>query len=430
MIYTVKSGDTLSSVSKKLKTTPARLIADNGIVSPDTLSVGEDLVVRYPSVTYTVKDGDTLSKIADEYGIGINEIYRNNPALGGLPDIYPGQTLVISFTTSPSLGKIMSNGYAYPYIDVETLRKTLPYLTYISIFAYGIKDDGELVFPDGDEKIIGIAKEYGTVPLMMLTSIGPDRLFSDRLISKILSDGALAEKIAEKASSVMNEKGYGGIDVDFEYIEGSLSGAYADFLKTLKSKIGDGKVLFASLAPKESGDMKGLLYEGHDYRSVGAVADKMLVMTYEWGYTYGPPMAVSPLNKVRQVMTYAASEIPPSKLFMGVPNYGYDWTLPFIKGESVAKSLSNDEALALAKRMHAEIKYDYTAASPYFEYYTGGRENPVKHVVWFENAKSVDEASRLAFELGISGISVWNIMKYCQRTWSVFDSLFSIVKLG
>ena len=34
-------------------------------------------------------------------------------------------------------------------------------------------------------------------------------------------------------------------------------------------------------------------------------------MTFEWGYTYGPPMAVAPLPQVRAVLDYAVSVIEP-----------------------------------------------------------------------------------------------------------------------
>ncbi len=52
-------------------------------------------------------------------------------------------------------------------------------------------------------------------------------------------------------------------------------------------------------------------------------------MTYEWGYKYGPNMAVAPLNMVRRVLDYAVTEIIPEKIMLGIPNYGYDWPLPF-----------------------------------------------------------------------------------------------------
>ena len=60
---------------------------------------------------------------------------------------------------------------------------------------------------------------------------------------------------------------------------------------------------------------------------MGKSANSALFMTYEWGYTYGPPMAVSPINKVKEVLDYAVTQIPNEKIDMGIPNYGYDWTL-------------------------------------------------------------------------------------------------------
>lgn len=56
--------------------------------------------------------------------------------------------------------------------------------------------------------------------------------------------------------------------------------------------------------------------------------DFVVIMTYEWGYSAGPPMAVSPIGPVRQVLEYAKTEIPANKIMMGQNLYGYDWTRP------------------------------------------------------------------------------------------------------
>ena len=73
--------------------------------------------------------------------------------------------------------------------------------------------------------------------------------------------------------------------------------------------------------------------------AIGGIADSVLLMTYEWGYTYGPPMAVAPINHVRRVAEYGASVIDPEKIQMGIPNYGYDWPLPFVQGQTRAVHL-------------------------------------------------------------------------------------------
>lgn len=137
-------------------------------------------------------------------------------------------------------------------------------------------------------------------------------------------------------------------------------------------------------------------------------------------------MAVAPINKVRAVLDYAVTEIPRDKIFMGIPNYGYDWTLPFVKGESKARSLGNVEAVELAARYGAEILFDFSAQSPYFNYTDEeGRE----HVVWFEDARSIDAKLRLIAEYGLTGAAWWNIMKFFPQNWLVASSLYDIRKV-
>lgn len=428
-IYTVKSGDSVYSIARDLGVPPSRIITDNFLTDPGALTVGQDLVVLYPLRTHTVRGGESLYSIAEDFGVSVLDLYRNNPNLDGAPNVFPGQVLNISYDT-PLLGEISTNGYVYPYIDRTILRRTLPYLTYLSIFTYGITDDGELIEPEGgDGELIAIAKEYGTTPLMMLTSLGADGKFSNRLAERVLSDDAFAERVANSAAQTVKEKGYGGVDVDFEYVPASVREAYGSFIAKLQSTLGDLPV-FVSLAPKTSTDQRGLLYEGHDYSLLGSLADYLLLMTYEWGYTYGPPLAVTPIDKVRRVLDYAVTAIPREKIFLGIPNYGYDWSLPYVRGESRARSLSNEDAVALARSRGARIMFDETAQSPYFNYYDRPAtfSDAVEHEVWFENARGIDSSLRLVSEYGLHGAGVWNVMKYFPQLWAVLNSLYRIRK--
>lgn len=430
-IYTVKSGDSLYSIAREYGVPPSRIIRDNFLTDPGRLTVGQDLVILYPTQTHTVRGGETLYSIADEYGVTIGDLYRNNPFLDGSPTVFPGQELNITYE-EPPLGEISMNGYAYPFIDRTVLRRTLPYLTYLSIFTYGITDDGELIEPvGGDEELISVAREYGTVPLMMLTSLNSEGKFSNALAARILGSEELSETVAENAARVMRERGYGGIDVDFEYVPAEYAAAYGAFIERLQRAVGDGTPVFVSLAPKYSAEQPGLLYEGHNYGLLGQLADYVLLMTYEWGYTYGPPMAVSPIGEVRRVIEYALSEIPSGKIQLGIPNYGYDWALPYVRGESRARSLSNTDAVALAGDRMAEIRFDERSASPTFNYFDRPEtySDAVEHEVWFENARSSEAMLRLISEYSLNGGSVWNIMKYFPSLWLVLNSLYKIRKL-
>ncbi len=431
IIHTVAPGDSVFSIARQYGVPVTRIITDNMLTTPGRLVVGQDLVILFPTVTHTVLGGETLQRIAERYSTDLVTLYRNNPQLDGKPQIFPGQVLNIAYE-APPLGEITTNGYAYPFIDRDVLRRTMPYLTYLSVFSYGIRPDGTLFPPvGGDEELIAIAREYGTVPLLVLTSLTENGTFSSGLARDVIADAALSERVIDDIARILPEKGYGGVDVDFEYVPGENAGDYADFVRRINDRLGEEYVVFVSLAPKYRANQGGLLYGGHDYGGLGAAADKTLLMTYEWGYTYGPPLAVSPINEVRRVLDYAVTEIPRAKLLLGVPNYGYDWALPYVKGETKAESLGNAAAVERALEKGAQIQYDSTAQAPFFTYFDRPEtfSDAVEHIVWFENARSVDAMIRLVREYGMDGMGVWNIMRYFPALWLVTNSLYQIRKL-
>ena len=179
-----------------------------------------------------------------------------------------------------------------------------------------------------------------------------------------------------------------------------------------------------ALAPKTSAGQAGLLYEGKDYRALGEAADHVLLMTYEWGYTYGPPMAVAPVNQVRRVVEYALTEIPAEKVDLGIPNYGYDWPLPFERGVTKATTVGNVEAVRIAVEQGAEIMFDSLAESPYFTYTANG----TAHEVWFEDVRSLQAKFRLIREYNLHGCGYWQIMKWFRANWLLLHNQFYILK--
>ncbi|MBQ3859011.1 MAG: LysM peptidoglycan-binding domain-containing protein [Clostridia bacterium] len=426
-IHTVERGETVYSVARLYGTTPTRIIADNLLSDPSRLAVGQDLLILEPDVVHTVVGGDTLTSVAARYGVSLNQLWRNNPILGGADFIYPGQELNISFP-APALGPLFAGGYVYPDVDRALLRQVLPYLGELSVFSFGIRDDGGLIEPEGGEDLISLARSYGVSPVLVLTSLSERGTFSPELVSRLLSDPGLSARLIGELSEAVLEQGWGGVDMDFEYIPAEYAEAYADFIRRAKEGLPEGTEVSVSLAPKTSASQEGLLYRGHDYGLLADAADRALLMTYEWGYTYGPPMAVAPLNEVRRVAEYAVTEADPQKYSLGFPNYGYDWALPFIQGESKARSLGNEEAVRLAKEKRAGIRFDERAASPFFTYFDRPETyaDAVEHVVWFENARSVEAKARLIADFGFSGIGVWNLMRPFPALWTVLNQLFSL----
>lgn len=422
LIHVVQPGESVYAIALRYGVPMSQIVEDNGIANSAQLAVGQALVIQFPSRVHTVQSGETLTSIARQNGVSLRQLYRDNPILGGGPEVYPGQTLVLAYEGEKE-GTLSVNGYAYPYIDKDLLQSTVPYLTYLTPFTYGFTPQGELVDLD-DQVLIAQAHAGGAGALMHLSTLTEEGGFSNDLAHVALNDMAVQRTLIENVVRVMTAKGYQGLDVDFEYVFPEDAGPYAAFIRNLAARLNPlGWPVITALAPKTSANQPGLLYEGHNYAAIGAAANQVLLMTYEWGYTYGPPMAVAPLPNVRRVVEYALTEIPAEKIWLGVPTYGYDWPLPFVQGETKAQSISPQTAVYRARKYGAAIQYDETSQAPWFVYTD---EYGRSHEVWFEDARSIRAKLALIPEYGLRGVGYWNLMRQFPQNWRVLNALYQI----
>ncbi len=420
-IHVVQPGETLYSIAVQYSVPMSRLLDDNQLPDPTRLVVGQTIVVQYPLRTYVVRPGDTLTSIANANGLSVRQLLRNNPVLRGESRILPGQELVLEYQQEKE-GTLSVNGYAYPYVDKGLLQRTLPYLTNLTPFTYGFDAEGSLVLLD-DQAMLAAARQMGVAPLLHLSTLTEEGGFSNELAHIALTDGQVQNTLISNLLQVLRSKNYRGLDVDFEFVYPEDAEAYAQFVARLRGLLSPmGLPVIVALAPKVFAEQPGLLYEGHNYRLLSQAADQVLLMTYEWGYTYGPPMAVAPIRNVRQVVEYALTEMPPEKIWLGIPNYGYDWQLPYQQGRR-ATSISNQYAVTLAARHYAAIRYDEQAQSPWFRYVDSqGQE----HEVWFEDARSIRAKLALIPEYGLYGAGYWNLMRPFPQNWLVLNALYNI----
>ena len=415
-IHVVQPGDTLYRIAQQYGVPMSRLLLDNRPPDPNRLAVGQSLVVQYPRETLILRPEETLAQAAQRGGISLRQLLRNNPQLEGGENALPGQELVLSFQQEKE-GTLSVGGYAYPEIDPALLRQTLPFLTTMAPFTYGITPQGGLV-PLDDQALIDAAKSMRVRPILHLSTLTQEGTFSNELAHTVLTDGAVQNRLAASLLETIQQKGYRGLDVDFEFVYPEDASAYAAFIARMRESLSPlGLPVFVALVPKTSANQRGDLYEGHDYRMLGEAADFVFLMTYEWGYTYGPPMAVAPLDKVLQVVEYALTRIPAKKLVMGIPNYGYDWQLPYERGVTRARTVGNVEAADIAAENGAVIEYASVAQSPWFTY----RKNGMEHVVWFEDVRSIEAKWNLIEEYGLLGGWYWNLMRPFRANWMMLQ---------
>lgn len=419
-IHVVKSGETIYSIAQLYDVSTDRIVYDNELAAQQNLVPGQALLILMPSRVHIVREGQTVEQIAEEYSITVKNLYQNNPFLLNQTYLLEGQSLVISYEGEPLMqGRI--SGYAYPFIEPYILREVLLYIDEILIFSYGFTAEGELIPPQIDETwVIQEAWNQQVEPILVLTPFAETGTFNSGLIQILSENETVQDNLIENLLETVREKGYVGVDVDFEYIRPEDRVGYADFVNRLRETMNEnGYRVSVALAPKTSSYQKGLLYEAMDYHLLGQSANTVFLMTYEWGYTYGPPLPVAPLPNVRQVLEYALTEIPKEKIVLGIPNYGYSWPLPYERGVTKARLIGNVEANVIAAERGVEIQYDERYQSPFFYYEIGGR----RYEVWFEDVRSIYAKLQLAAEKDIRGVGYWNLMRPFRANWLLVNQM-------
>ncbi|MHB8127958.1 MAG: LysM peptidoglycan-binding domain-containing protein [Mobilitalea sp.] len=427
VIHVVQPGEKIVSIAETYGVSVTDLYLQNGLINPNSLVVGQAIVIVYPKQTYTVLDGDSLVSIAEAHRVTIMQLLRNNPYLFDREFIYPGETIIISYNNDQ--GQISTNGYAYPFIKTETLKKTLPFLTYLSIFNYRVTDEAEIIGVD-DTEIIQIAKQYGIAPIMLLSTMTYQGVGDIEVVLSILNSQELVDHLIDNILNILRIKGYYGVNTTMQFLTEEHRQVYENYVTNLTTRLNnEGYLVFVTLTPWSLIDSNDFAFEKIDYTTIGKEANVITLLTYNWGSSFGPPAATTPVYRRRTFFDYVVTMIPPEKILSGISVIGYDWQLPYEVGVSKASSLNYDSAIILASQYGAIIQFDDISQAPYFEYTAIVSGVPIQHIVWFTDARSVDALVKLILEYGFMGANIWNIMQFFPQLWLVINSQYEIVKV-
>ncbi|SET13595.1 spore germination protein [Salinibacillus kushneri] len=424
IIYVVKTGESLFDIAQRFQVSTDELIALNELDQPSRLIVGQALVI--PVNQYTVQPGESLYVIGQKFNVPYQQLAEANQI--SLNDtLQIGQTLTIP---QPEKVSKQFNGYVEPtggevsQTLEQSARSKAQYLTYLAPFSYQVNRDGSLVPPPLNQ-FPQIAANNNVLLMMIITNI-EDGSFSDELGRIIVTDENFQDQFLTNIIETANQVGFGDIHFDFEFLPPEVREDYNNFLRKAKQRFSEaGLMLSTALAPKTSAEQEGAWYTAHDYAAHGEIVDFVVLMTYEWGYSGGPPMAVSPIGPVRDVVNYALSVMPSEKIFLGQNLYGYDWTLPYEPGGEIAEALSPQAAMQRARENNTEIQFDQEAQAPFYYYFD---QDGNQHEVWFEDARSIQAKFDLVKELNLRGISYWKLGLAFPQNWVLLDNQFNVVK--
>lgn len=426
-IHVVKRNETLTTIARTYHSTVQDIVEANDLPNPNNLVIGQALVIPIIGHFHFVQSGESLYTIARRYGTTAQELARVNRIPINQP-LYVGLRLYI-----PQGRKRNAEFNAYveprgttvaPALE-NAAREAAPYLTYLAPFSFQAKRDGSLKEPLLNQ-FPAIARANRNVLMMVINNQENDQ-FSDELGRILLNDMTIQDRFLNNIVATAKKYGFRDIHFDFEFLRPADREAYNRFLRKASERFHrEGWLMSTALAPKTSATQKGLWYEAHDYKAHGQISDFVVIMTYEWGYSGGPPMAVSPIDQVRKVLDYAVSEMPSNKILMGQNLYGYDWTLPFVQG-TIAKAVSPQQAIQLAAQHNVPIEYDTKAQAPFFRYRAADGK---QHEVWFEDARSIQAKFDLIKEMNLRGMSYWKLGLAFPQNWLLIVDNFNVTKRG
>lgn len=422
IIHVVEQGETVDSIARLYGISVERLILENGIRASDNLVVGETLVILIPEIIYTIRDGDTLESIATAHNITIFELLRNNPYLSDRRFIYPGEDIVIKYVGEKT-GTITINGYAYPFISMNVLRKTLPFLTYLSIYAYFFDIRGELININ-DEEIIKTAKDYAVAPIMILRSLADNPLEEIDMIHYLLTNTVVQDRLISNLISLLDRKGYYGVNFTAHYIEPQDRPLYTEFIRKLSTRLRtEGFRVFVTLSYNVFEVSVNVDYEDLHLELLENYVDGITMISYEWGITNVSPSVLA-YDTVSNLLKTITSRISPEELNFGISTIDYVWRLPYIEGVTMRQAITYDSAIELARENNARIHYDEVTKASYFQYFSD-----FEYIVRFRDARGIDATLVLVSQYGINGIGVWNIMYFFDQMWLVINSQYVIEKV-
>lgn len=426
IIHVVQPGETLQSIASNYETSEAKLIQDNGLISPYILVVGQSIIITYPTQTHTVIEGDTLLDIANSYNVSILQLLQNNPYLSDREFIYPGDIIVINYNKK---GKIITYGNTTPIININTLRATLPYLTYLSILNYTATSEGAFITYYDDSELINITKEYGTIPLMLLTTLTLQGVANILTTFDLLLSEDFQNRQLDNILEILRTKGYSGVNISFQSITITNYPLYEAYYATIARRLQEeGYLVVVTINPDISSINSEVVFDRIDYTTMNQSANNLIFMSYEWAININPPSPISSIYNLDVFFNYMKQFIRSDNVIAGMATIGYDWELPFISGLSNIYSLTLENAVNLARNVGATIQFDEISQTPYFQYFINTNGKQIAHIVWFIDARSINSLLELISKYNLNGLSIWNITVYNPQLWMVVNSQYEIEK--
>ncbi|AYY12677.1 peptidoglycan hydrolase [Actinobacteria bacterium YIM 96077] len=325
---------------------------------------------------------------------------RGNP-LAGSPDGDGGRPTVIGYV--PYWDQVRA-------FDVATAHLHL--FDEISPVWYAPEPSGGVELADAEHTVVDPAavahlRAEGVRVVPTVTNLRSGEWDTETVQSVVRDPDTRRAHIRELVNLAVTED-YDGLDIDYEDLDAADREPFTEFVVDLAAALhAEDKILTVDVHPKTSESGDDGRNQAQDFAAIGAAADQVRLMTYDYSWDTSPPGPVAPADWVEEVVAWTVTQIPAHKVILGIDLLGYDWADGH--GETVDHAQVQD---LLAE--HGSTVNRTDDGTPWFVYHDAGG---TRHEVWFEDAESAGAKLELVADYDLGGAFFWRLGGEDAAVW-------------
>lgn len=308
----------------------------------------------------------------------------------------------------------------------------------VSPFWYGISSETKIndKYTAGlYTKPISVAlQDLKTRGLIVIPTITDDQPV--RAMAGLLANDSRRAILVKSIRDLVAKYNYDGIDLDIEtfYAKGEtranwpvMKPNWISFIKELSTALHtDGKLLSVTTPPDFDPATKRAGNWVYAWSDIGPLIDRLRIMAYDYSTT--TPGPIGPLDWTEDAVKYAVTQMPASKVFVGIPGYGRDWitkvdgACPAAFATSIVvggkAALAMRDAINLPATYGGAATYNATFAENSYIYkktYIDPANSAISctatRSVWYPDERSYAARAALVGKYRLGGVAVWSFGK-------------------
>ena len=411
IIHIVTSGDTIYSISKEYSIPATRIITDNFLDPTEKLVPGQTLIISRPCQTCFVRGGDTLDSIAKRNHVSVLSILQNNPRLIE-EKLRPSQSINLGYSKENTRQIIIAaySGSA----SLSEIEKYLPYISVLTVQNVVKIEKGNVSLLLNTDAIVSLIKKYRALPILSLDCVSERGMWNGECVSNLLASPTYTENFIQNAVKVAKSNGFMGLELSMAGIATKDAYKFADMLLALDGLCKENELICTSpLFPVD-----GI---NPSEENVADIASLVPLWSYIWDDTTSAAPA-APYDRIAETLKDPNVRKYKEKILLGLPTFGIAYA--GVGNRYQKQPIHASSGIILTQKNHVSAEFNERTRTPYVQYENNGE----RHIVHYEDARSISEKLDLVDRLGLGGVNIMSLEYDSPVLWQILNQRYSIQK--